>query len=40
MTSRHAASEMFADIHKAKELAATDPPQYAAVALKHGLTRP
>lgn len=40
MTSRHAASEMFTDIHKAKALAETDPRQYAAVALKHGLTRP
>lgn len=40
MTSRHAASEMFTDIHKAKELAETNPQLYAEVALKHGLTRP
>ena len=40
MTSRHAASEMFTDIDRAKDLAVTDPRAFAQVALRHGLTRP
>jgi quercetin dioxygenase-like cupin family protein len=40
MTDRFAASAMFADIDRAKDLAMTDPAAFAAVALRHGLTRP
>jgi hypothetical protein len=31
---------MFADIDRSKDLATTDPAALAAVALRHGLTRP
>jgi quercetin dioxygenase-like cupin family protein len=40
MTDRFGASAMFADIDRAKDLATTDPAALAAVALRHGLTRP